>query len=147
MSGRQDLEHQGQDQNGQSTIDVPPSPLEWGARLVSVGVVLALIAFLTFQALQGSTPVDIQVAPQFERVQAVGGAYQLPVDVTNVSTESAIELQLTVVLTDDAGETVDERDLTIALIGPGEQITVVAVFAQDPRRYRVEVETRSFIAG
>lgn len=112
----------------------PPTLIGWAARLVSLGLVAALLAVLAVEITQPTREVGLKVEPQWNEVRATDGSVLVPVEITNSSTQTIREMKLE--LDGGIGEPVH---IDIALMGEAETLTYVAGFPRRPKNiaYRI----------
>lgn len=110
------------------------STAEWVTLSASVLIVLTLAALVLYQQFtQGTAPPVIEVQPRLQELRQEGGAFYLPVEITNKGEVTAedIEVQLTLQTKDKEPETIQFQ---VKLLAGGESDTQTAIFQNDPSK-------------
>ena len=117
-----------------------PTWLSWSVRGFSLAVILGLIAYFVWATVRPVVEPVINFTTQTDKIEQRGGGWALPVKVVNDGTLSVHALKVNAVLTEARGE--PESSITIALLGPDEEVTTTFWFLEDPRdkgpRFTVE---------
>lgn len=123
-----------------SEAAIPPSPVEWVARGLSLLLMAALVGYVAWLGVGAPAEADVRVTPRLDEVRAVDASWALPVDVENLGGRSLIDLGLSVALVDDSGATLESSDLQVPLIAHDERLRAELWFSRDPREHEVEVD-------
>lgn len=124
--------------------DPPPTAVEWGARVFSVLVVVGLIAYVLVSGMQSATPPDFELQVKTADIEPRGAAWVIPGTVRNVGDVSVADLVVTLVVQGPNGETVEEVDLSVPLLGHGAQKSGEFWIGSDPATHKLELEVASY---
>ena len=114
--------------------------------ILSVGIVAALVGGVALvQLSSGDRPPVMSARASLDGVQAVGGGFQLEVEVRNDGDRAAEAIRLAVVQEVDGRST--EHEIEIDFLAGGGVARATAVLRSDPRRSTVRVEVRSYQSG
>lgn len=123
---------------------VPPTLVEWGARVVSILLLVALVGYATRMGLQPTRAPVFEHEVQSSEIEQRGESWVVPVEITNTGNESVAELNITAELVDANDEVVDEADITFPLFGPEESEMVEFWFDEDPSEYKFRLNVGSY---
>ncbi len=131
----------GQDQEKDRTSDegeqAGPTMAQWAVGIGSTLLVLALLGFVLYLAVEGtSRPPVIQV--RVERVLEAPGGYVVEVGVYNEGGSTAAALVIEGTLKQDT-VTVERSSATISYVPADTEREAGLFFTRDPRRYELEV--------
>lgn len=98
---------------------VQPTMLGWIARMVSLALLLLLAGTIVYQIIQPHKDIAFNVSVKSDEIREQGGAYLIPIDVTNVGTDTARDVKLSL---ETGSET---TDIEMKMIGQKETITFV----------------------
>ena len=127
--------------------DPAPTIIEWSVRLISLLLILGLLVFFIYNALQPQVKSTVVFQVQTEKISQMEDSFRLPVKITNEGTGSVQGLKVRAEMTYmiEGKEKKEAEDLTLLLMGPGESKGVVFVFDKDPRNYHVTFEVVSYL--
>lgn len=121
------------------------SVAEWTTLGISVAILLVVIGLVGYQQLFGaSQPAAIEVTPRLQQVRQEGGAYYLPVEVTNKGDKTAEDVRIEVSLSPDGRQKTSSELRTMFLAGH-ETSRGTVVFGEDPRRGALTTEVISYL--
>ena len=106
----------------------PPSAMEWGARIASLSLLALLVGYLLFLCFRTQVPAQCDVSPEFDRAMLRNGVWVLPVEVSNISTESVTDVAVDVTLT--TGGEATTQSTTIYILGEGESARLEVQFTE-----------------
>jgi uncharacterized protein (TIGR02588 family) len=116
--------------------------IEWGVLGASIAVILALVVFIAVDGLlnpEEQAELGVSALP----ARVVGETFVVPIEVKNEGDGPAENVDVEVVLLD--GETeVDTGSVTLPFLAAHSEIEAAAVFAEDPRRHRVEARVLGY---
>ena len=118
---------------------------EWTGLIISVGIVLALVGLVTYQALAGADrPAVLEVRPRLEAVWREAALSYLPVEVANLGDLTAEDILVRLSLASDDDEQ-ESAEFTIRFLAGGASEEGVVVFRGDPARGRLTIEALSYV--
>jgi uncharacterized protein (TIGR02588 family) len=136
-----------QEQPGPDDQGSPPrrTRAEWTGLIISVGIVLALVGLVGYQAVAGADrPAALEVRPRLEAVWREAGWSYLPVEVANFGALTAEDILVRLSLASDDGEQ-ESAEFTIRFLAGGAREEGVVVFRGDPARGRLTVAGLSYV--
>lgn len=124
----------------------PQSTAEWATLGLSVAIVLAVVALVTYQYLTGGgeTPV-VNARPLLEDARRQGDRYYLPVAVANSGDLTAQDVRVQVALAPRDGAAPETAEFTLAYLAGGATKTGTVTFRGDPAQGEVRIESVSFV--
>jgi len=128
------------DRDKDNADKAPPSILMWAVRGVSALLVVGLLGYLIWSAVQPTVEVRFAFEVKTEDCAQREGRWVLPVEVTNESTISAHDVTYAISLSDGT-----EKMVTLLLIGPNEQLTHEFWFDEDPRGRAAKCQVTSYL--
>src|SRR5687768_5825185 len=99
---------------------------------ISVLIVLALAALVIYQQIAGGTePPVIEVQPRLEEIRQEGGAYYVPIDISNKGelTAEDVEVQMSLEIDGEEPETIA---FAVKFLAGGETGQQTVVFQNNP---------------
>lgn len=120
----------------------PPTVVEWGARALSVLLVLLLVSVIVYQGTRPQLPPRLSLEPHLDQAEKRGDEWALPVTIRNEATIPLQEVNLAVQLL-EGERVVDEAALQLMLLGPGERVEAEVWFSEDPNQYDVTLSVES----
>ena len=118
----------------------PPTWAAWLARIVTVGSLVCIIAYLLFLAMRPRVDAQFDIALDFDALEARGGQWVLPVEVTNASTVSMGSVNVEI----ESGDTL--RTFALSLMGEGESGTAEVTFPARPDPDATEARVVSYVS-
>jgi len=118
-------------------------PLEWAAAGIGLLLLLAMLAVIGREAIRGDSEQPPAIAVRTLRTVAVPGGYLVEVEAANRSgaTAAAVEVEGRLM----AGETaVESGRFTLDYVPAHARRTGGLLFAEDPRRHRLEVRALGY---
>ena len=123
---------------------LPPTLVVWAVRAATLGALGLLVGYLTYMIVSDTVPAQFDIRPDFAELEARDGAFVLPVDVVNDSTEAVTEVVVVATL-DAPGEADDEQiSYTVALMGEGERATAELRFQTRPTDANTDFRVTSY---
>ena len=116
----------------------PPTLLTWFARALSIAMIGSLIGYLVYLCLRPEVPAQFDVITHFDRAEQRDGAWVLPVDVLNTSTEA----MASVVVDIEQGDVT--RSFTVTLMGEGERAIAEVRLPERPTADNVTADVTSY---
>ena len=120
----------------------PPTAIEWGARALSFLFLATLISLIVYQGVQPPVLPRLVLEPQLDQAELRGEEWALPVTLLNAGSTPIEQVRLAVQLI-DGERVVDESELDLALIGPGERVEAEVWFSENPTDYEVRLDVAS----
>lgn len=114
----------------------PPTLLGWIARLLSVGILLALGITLGVEMLRPYRPTEIRVEPKWDSVRAAATGVLVPATILNRGTDPVRNLTI-----DFPGAADKGVDFVVPLLGPDEEVEIVVGFESKPDRLDYKVKS------
>ncbi len=117
---------------------------EWTTLGTSVLILFAVIVLLSYEYFASSArqPV-VEAQPQLEEIRQAGGAYYLPVDVTNRGERTAEDVRVQVSLSSGQGQQETSQFSLKFLAGSATERGTV-IFREDPLKGNITVDAISF---
>lgn len=122
----------------------PPTLVEWSGHLLSGLLLFGLMGYVLWTAAQPVAPVTFDHRVRMEELREQSGGWILPVELQNQGGMGVLNLTIVAELRDDAGETVDEADIALPLLGAEEWATVELAFEEDPRLHTLYFNLASY---
>ena len=117
--------------------------LEWLAAGIGLLLLAGMLAIIGMEAIRGESGQPPAIAVRATRVVAVPGGYLVEVEATNASGASAAAVEVEGRLM--AGDTVVETGrLTFDYVPAHARRTGGLLFAEDPRRHRLEIRALGY---
>ena len=116
----------------------PPTLMTWIVRLVSVALIGSLIGYLVYLSLRPEVAAQFDVIANVDRAEQRDGAWVLPVDVLNTSTES----MASVVVEIEQGNVT--RSFTVTLMGEGERAIAEVRLPERPTADNIVADVTSY---
>lgn len=124
------------------TAPRPRTTPEWITFTVTSLVLAIVIGLLVVQAVRHDSPADPVVEVDADGIQQRGDGWDVPVRLRNEGHRGAANVQVVAELATAAGT--ERADQTIDVVGAGETVDVVFVFAQDPAQGELTVGVAAF---
>lgn len=122
----------------------PPTLVEWGARGLSILLLLLLVGYVFSEALRPPTPTAFDYQVQASAIRQQGEEWVVPVTLRHRGSRSLLDLALTAQLTDGAGEVVEEIEVALPLLGAGESVALELWFSEDPRAHSLRFDVQGY---
>jgi len=120
----------------------PPTLVAWAVRGISLLLILGLIGFFAWSALQPRVEPVFDLNILTDKIEQRGEQWVLPVEVTNQGSMSVHTLSVNANLDGPDGELVESH--VVPLIGPAETLTLVFWFNEDPRNRQPRLSISSY---
>ena len=120
----------------------PPSILAWSIRGICLLLIVGLLGYFGYAALQPSPPPSFKFSVVNDRVEQRSGKWVVPVEVLNEGGMSVHNLQLAATL---PGPEAKEQSASIILLGGAETVTVEFWFDEDPKGQRPTFDVKSYL--
>ncbi len=121
-----------------------PSAAEWTTLILSSLVILALVAGVIWLTVDGDdAPPRIEATPVMSELRQVGGAYALPIEVTNRGNAAAQHVLVRAEVSRDDGSP-ESAEFTLDVLAGGETREATVVFRADPATHDLTVDVVSF---
>ena len=139
----------GRSQTRQEDAQEAPGPrgrsaAEWTTLAISISLIVALVALVTYVSISGgSEPPIVEARPFLEEIRHEGQSYVLPVTVTNRGGRTAEEVLIQAELISSDGSS-EEREFTLDFLAGGETREGTVVFATDPAAGELTIDVASF---
>ena len=117
---------------------LPPTIIEWSVRGVSLLLLLALVGYVGWHALQPARPTRFTYEVDMGDLREVGEEWALPASIRNEGDTSVLDLKVVGELSDGGAEPVDEAEVTLPLLGARESADFTLWFSEDPREFELE---------
>lgn len=132
------------DEQAGSTEQEPPASPKWELLLAVLGgaVVLALLAFLAYQALAVSD-TGPQLSAAVSKVERAGDHFVAHVRVDNDGNEAARDVNVSGELSAN-GKTLQEASTTISYLPPTSFRRAALLFTKDPRQVKLTVRVAGY---
>ncbi|SEQ24101.1 hypothetical protein [Neolewinella agarilytica] len=121
----------------------PPTIIAWSVRGVSLLLILSLIGFFIWSALQPRIEPAFDLAILDDKIERRGEEWVLPVEVTNRGSISVHKLKVKASLSNKAKGAAEEAHI-VPMLGPNEMVTLVFWFDQDPRQSQPQLSVGSY---
>ena len=111
---------------------------------ISIGLILALLALVTYVSISGGNePPVVEARSLNQEIRREGESYYLPVAVTNQGGRTAEEVVVQVELAGSDGSS-EASEFTLDFLAGGETRVGTAVFAMDPAAGELTIDVASF---
>jgi uncharacterized protein (TIGR02588 family) len=136
---------QTQEEDGQEATEPRGrSAAEWTTLAISISLIVALVALVTYVSISGgSEPPIVEARPLLEEIRPEGESYVLPVAVVNRGGRTAQEVLIQAELAGSDGSS-PQTELTIDFLAGGETREGTVVFATDPAVGELAIDVASF---
>ncbi len=144
-TGSESAQPQTREEDGQeATGPRGRSAAEWTTLAISVSLIVALVALVTYVSISGgSEPPIVEAKPLLEEIRHEGQSYVLPVAVTNRGGRTAQEVLIQAELAGSDGSS-QQREFTLDFLAGGETREGTVVFATDPAAGELTIAVASF---
>lgn len=132
-------------EKSQTIQEPPPTALEWGVRLVSLGLVLALLGYLMLTGLNANDPVLLEATADVQNIEQRNGQWVIPAVVVNRGDLSVSDATVALALVTGDGTVVESEDVTIPLLGQSASTDVQFWFDTDPNDYTLQFDVGGLI--
>lgn len=120
------------------------SAAEWTTLAISIGLIVALVALVTYVSISGGgEPPVVEARPLLGEIRREGESYFLPVAVTNREGRTAEEVLIQAELVGSDGSS-EETEFTLDFLAGGETREGTVVFATDPASGELTINVASF---
>jgi uncharacterized protein (TIGR02588 family) len=120
------------------------SGAEWTTLGISIILILALLALVTYVSMTGGDePPIVQARPLDQEIRHEGESYYLPVAVTNRGGRTAEEVVVQAELAGNDGSS-EASEFTLDFLAGGETREGTVVFATDPAAGELTIDIASF---
>jgi uncharacterized protein (TIGR02588 family) len=120
------------------------SAAEWTTLGISIILILALLALVTYVSITGGNqPPIVEARPLDQEIRHEGESYYLPVAVTNRGGRTAEEVVVQAELAGSDGSS-DASEFTLDFLAGGETREGTVVFATDPSAGELTIDVASF---
>ena len=117
---------------------------EWTTLAISVSLIVALVALVTYVSISGGNePPIVEARPLLEEIRREGQSYFLPVAVTNRGGRTAEEVLIQAELAGGDGSS-QQTEFTLDFLAGGETREGTVVFATDPAAGELTIDVASF---
>lgn len=119
-----------------------PHILEWAVGGLSSALVIAMVGFVIYDAVSGSSgPPDITVTA--EQVKAAGGGFRVEFRAVNRGDTTAAHLEIEGQLK-RGEETIGTSEVTLDYLPPHSERRGGLFFEQDPRQYQLHLQAKGY---